>query len=404
MKLRNERIFAFFKLGKPMESVEEVTEILKQNELGSLRPEQIELYSNVLTQKANNLQEDNKFDEAITYLEMVDNGNRSPDSQYQLGLCYLRAGEEGKAVPYLENAVEGNGNNWKYRVGLGTAYMRPGVAEFEKAAEHLGKALEFPEARQEAESSISFNYALALMRTGRDDEAKAPLETVYEKDKSNWIAAALLGTVYVSPSQEMYAEAIPVLIHAIDTSNGAADDSVYYNLGYAYLMLGRFKDAADAFRQALEKNPNNEMAKNALERAEQAVKEEEEAKRAAEEAARLEAERQAEAERRAAELAAAEKAAKDAEAKRKAHEEKERYEREQRELKEEAERQRQLKIAEERKRREKRIKDMQVRLGPDRERLRRPSLDLIPTGNTAKNAFGYADWYNKTQANEYQFK
>mmetsp|Transcript_14833 Transcript_14833/g.17335 ORF Transcript_14833/g.17335 Transcript_14833/m.17335 type:complete len:545 (-) Transcript_14833:1932-3566(-) len=404
MKLRNERIFSFFKIQKPLDAVTDVEEILKLNMLGELRPEQIELYTNILNQKSNSLQEQSNFDEALKYLEIVDSGNRTPDSQYQIGLCNLRKGDDAAAVKHLGNAADSDPNNWKYQVALGTACMRPGVADFNKAADHLGKALENPETRQDpgTECSISFNLALALMRSERDDEALAPLETVYAKDKSNWIGAGLLGTVYVSEKQKEWEKAIPVLLHAIEASNGAADDSVYYNLGYAYLMLGMFKEAAEAFNKAAQLNPDNKQAADAFGRAQKAVEEEEAAAAAAAEAERVRLEQEAEAKRKAEEAAAAEKAAKDAAAKKAAQEERERIEREAKEAAEEAERQRQFKIAEARARRERRIKEMQVKLGPNRggERLRRPSLDLIPKGNTSKGAFAYADWYNKTQATE----
>lgn len=400
MKLRNERIFALFKLERPMESVAEVEAILEQNSLGALKPEQIELYSNILTEKANELQNAGDFPGALVYLEMVNNGNQTPNSLYQLGLCHLRGGNDKEAVDFLEKAVAGDGANWKYRVGLGTACMRPSIADYEKAATHLGEAYTNP-ALGDAKPSVAFNYALALMRVGRDAEAKGPLEFVYEKDKGNWIASALLGTVLVTEKE--FAPAIPVLINAIEASNGAADDSVYYNLGYAYLMLGMFKEAEDAFKQALAKNPNNEMAQNAFEQASAAVKEQEEEERRVEAEKEAERQRQIQAEKEAAEMVAREKAAKDAAAKQKIAAEKAAKEQARKEAEAAAEEQRRFKIQEARERRERRIKAMEAKFGPaanSRTRLRRPSLDLIPTGNTRKGAEGYVSWYNDKMATE----
>ncbi len=49
------------------------------------------------------------------------------------------------------------------------------------------------------------------------------------------------------------------------------DDEAYYGLGLAYSKLKRLKEAADAFRQALAVNPQNQQAKQALQKIEAAA-------------------------------------------------------------------------------------------------------------------------------------
>lgn len=58
--------------------------------------------------------------------------------------------------------------------------------------------------------------------------------------------------------------AAEVLGDAIKYSNGKADDSVHYNYGYALLKLARLEEALVQFEAALEKNPDNTAAKEAI--------------------------------------------------------------------------------------------------------------------------------------------
>eukprot|EP00924_Labyrinthula_sp_SR-Ha-C_P015102 maker-scaffold_9-snap-gene-8.56-mRNA-1 protein AED:0.00 eAED:0.00 QI:56/1/1/1/1/1/2/90/546 len=392
-KFHNERIFAFFKLNKPMESVEDVEAILSKKPANELRTEQVQLYAEVLLQMGHSFMTAGVFDKSREYFLRAHDLRQTSNAKFLLGVNCLRLGDQDKmAEKWLKDAIEsspkGEGELWKYHVALGTVYMRPDTLSYENAIKAFEDAISL--SKEAKNPNVCFNAGFALMKLNQDDKAKEMLQFVYSTDPANWIASALLGTIMVNKAE--YEDAIDVLTSAIEHSNGEADDSVYYNLAYAYMMLNRFKEAEEFFKKAAEKNPNNEAAKAAVLRMGDEVK-----RQAEEEAEKLrldeeERQRVAEEKKRQEEIEEMKRVAKEKEAvaaaEKAAAEEKARVA--------EEEKQRKIKIQEAKERKRKRLEELRLNIGgPQNNRLRRPSLDLIPVGNTSNKGGDYVSWYNK---------
>lgn len=69
--LHNERIFAFFKLNRPVDALDDVEAVLKQKPWDKLRSEQVGLYTAVLTGKGHELMDAGKYADAVLYFERV---------------------------------------------------------------------------------------------------------------------------------------------------------------------------------------------------------------------------------------------------------------------------------------------------------------------------------------------
>lgn len=377
-----------------MESLEDIFAVLEKKPVDQLKSEELQLYTEVFIMKGQELMNANNLPEAKQYFQRVYDLVRSPTSMFLMGVSELRAKNDKEAEKWLKDAIEKLEtdpvkvpNGWKMRVALGTVYMRPDTEDFEKATEQFTKAMKMSDEAKNA--NVQFNNGFALMKLGKEVEAKSSFEFVYQKDPSNWISAALLGVIVLN--EKDYERAIEVFTTAIEASNGQADDSIYYNLAYAYMMLNKYKEAMENFNKAYELNPANAAAKQAAElmTAEHKAEEErllqeeaEKEKERLEEEARIVKEKEAERLKQDAidkeQKMIAEKAVKEA-----AQE------------KEEAEKQKEIKKREAIDRKKKRMEDLRMRVGdPQKYRARRPSLDLIPIGNTNKNAKAYVDWFN----------
>ena len=93
------------------------------------------------------------------------------DAQWNffLGDIHLQALDAEKAAPLLEKAVAADANLLPARHALGRAYMS--LEEPEKAIPHLRAALEIDQ-----DGSLHYQLAQALIRTGKREEARAPME------------------------------------------------------------------------------------------------------------------------------------------------------------------------------------------------------------------------------------
>ncbi|HVS14457.1 MAG TPA: protein kinase, partial [Thermoanaerobaculia bacterium] len=84
-----------------------------------------------------------------------------------------------------------------------------------------------------------------LLEAGRYNQAAAQYERVLEVAPDSPNALNNLGMIYVWTSREI--DAIPLLAKALQEQ---PDDAAATNLGYAYYNLGRYEEAAEAFRRA----------------------------------------------------------------------------------------------------------------------------------------------------------
>mmetsp|Transcript_16041 Transcript_16041/g.34740 ORF Transcript_16041/g.34740 Transcript_16041/m.34740 type:complete len:529 (-) Transcript_16041:19-1605(-) len=255
-RLRSVRILTYFRLNRPGDALEDVEACIKQTPLESVDDQHKEIYCLVLHQAGVNLKNAGKAAEAESYFQRVVKAMPTPDNLYTLGICLLELGKEKGAVEALERAKMGDANNWRIPVALGAVYMQQ--KKFKDAANTFESALAFKEAS--GDPDVNFNYAVALLKTGRDSEAIPPLEAVVSADPENWVAIGLLGTLYLQ--NQDYDNAIDMLEKA--SKHNPDDSSLFYNLGYANLMKERPKEALESFEKALEIDPKSEQAKAAV--------------------------------------------------------------------------------------------------------------------------------------------
>lgn len=109
-------------------------------------------------------------------------------------------------------------------------------------------------------ANLLFNYALALLQTGRQDEAVATFRRVLEAEPDHFSANAALGLVLLQ--SEKFAEAATILAHAHKLK--PEEHEVLYNLGVAELQLNNLVQASTHFRQILKANPEHAQAAKAL--------------------------------------------------------------------------------------------------------------------------------------------
>lgn len=109
------------------------------------------------------------FDKAQPHLEaLLEKNPAEPRWSFLLGDLFLQRQQVDRAVPLLERAVEQGPKLLPARHALGRAYMQ--IGEAEKAIPQLQAALSI-----DSDGSLHYQLAQAYIRTGRRDEAAAPL-------------------------------------------------------------------------------------------------------------------------------------------------------------------------------------------------------------------------------------
>lgn len=251
--LHNERIFAFFNLNRPEDSVDDVEAILKATPMDSQPQQQRELYSLVLSQVGSRLLQQSKPEEALEYLERGAEGDSTnAGNLFPYGMCLVQLERDDEAVPILQKALDLDKANWRIAIALGTLQMRK--QEWGEAAALFEQGMKAKEAAEDP--YVNFNYAVCLMNLGRDADARQPLELVVSAEPENGVALALLGTLCIN--DEDYQGAIEVLERASGLQpEDTKDSSVNYNLGYARLMVDQPAAALEAFEAAAKIDPAN---------------------------------------------------------------------------------------------------------------------------------------------------
>jgi len=257
--LHNERIFAFFNLNRPEDSVDDVEAILSATPMEKLPQQQRELYALVLSQVGSRLLQQGKPQDALEYLERGAEGDSSSGNLFPYGMCLVQLERNEEAVPILQKALDLDGANWRIAIALGTLHMRKQA--WQEAADLFEQGMKAREAAQDP--YVNFNYAVCLMNLGRDSEAREPLELVVSMEPDNAVALALLGTLCIN--DEDYEGAIQALERAATLQGeDTKDGSVNYNLGYARLMADKPVEALEAFELAAKINPTNEQVSVAI--------------------------------------------------------------------------------------------------------------------------------------------
>jgi tetratricopeptide (TPR) repeat protein len=92
------------------------------------------------------------------------------------------------------------------------------------------------------------------------DKAKKTFQKLLLINPNHVESLICLGQIFIAESNDK--EAIPLLEKA--TKLGMQDSELYHLLGCSYGSQEKFGKAQEAFKQALEIDPNNELAREAL--------------------------------------------------------------------------------------------------------------------------------------------
>ena len=136
------------------------------------------------------------------------------DSNYQLGMSHLVAGDSQSAFVKFHEALRLNSSHKEALNGLGYVYLNR--QDYNHAEDSFRKATKSDNGYSEAHNNLCY----ALYSQGKFTEA---IESCNE---------ALTNPLYVSP------------------------EKAFYNMGRSYHKMGKFKDAINAFEEALKRFPS----------------------------------------------------------------------------------------------------------------------------------------------------
>ncbi len=196
-----------FNLGAALFDAGSVVEAIAQyNQALNLSPEYAEAHTNLAAALARN----GRLDDAIAHFtKALELNPANTNARSNLGTVLAQAGRTGEAIPYLRAA----------------AAERP----------------------RDAEAQTNLGLALALAR--RFDEAIACLQEVVTASPDSFEYRFNLGRVLAAGGH--FAEAVPHFEQAVRLSH-AREPQILDMLAYVYAETGRFQEAAQAARQALE--------------------------------------------------------------------------------------------------------------------------------------------------------
>jgi tetratricopeptide (TPR) repeat protein len=208
-------------------------------------PESAELHDDLGTAYASK----GLFDEAhAEFLKALEMNPNSAEAHYHLGLFLATSGQIENAVPHLEKAVAINPGMAEAQKDLGRTLVIMGKAD--EAIPHFEKALEVNPGMAEAHLFLG----VALCRSqARTHEALAHWREALRLEPN--YAPAMNEAAYVlatSPnaSDRNGAEAVRLAERAVQLS-GSRNLEYLYTLGTAYAESGRFSEAIEATRRAI---------------------------------------------------------------------------------------------------------------------------------------------------------
>lgn len=255
----NERVFSLLKLGRGAEAVQDIDILTKLTPVDKLDARAKKLYSIVLSTAAIERAAAGANDEALVFHARAANTDPTFANLFNHAVCLIQNEKPDDALKVLHLAKAKDANNWKVHAAIGTIAMQKRT--YKEAADAFAQAVTFPEMKDD--ETVNFNLGVSYMNLGNQKSAQAPLERVTAVNRNNWTAQALLGTIYIDDDD--YKRAENVLFVASNIAGGNQDASVFYNLGYAQLMLGKGDPALKSFQAALAIDPANAQAKAAIE-------------------------------------------------------------------------------------------------------------------------------------------
>lgn len=167
----------------------------------------------------------------------------------ELGNAYLQAGRAREACSIFEKLVQLENDNCAFYCLLGEALFAAGLTSASEAA-----YLRAGEIDPDQVDHYYFKIADLFAKSGCYEEAKRLLETCIALNPAKAVYHCCLGDALVSLGRVLEAQAeYETAAHYTNSSDGA-----YYNrLGNVLAGANYHREAMDAFRKALEREPDN---------------------------------------------------------------------------------------------------------------------------------------------------
>jgi tetratricopeptide (TPR) repeat protein len=207
---------------------------------------------------------------------------------FKLGAAFYWAGYPDQAIPYLDEVVRRDPENWKALFALGQIHFdaerwQPALESYRKVLAirpaHTGALIgagevyarmNDPQAaekllRQAVESDgknadAANQLGLALAKQDRTSEAKEWFERAISIDPAHTGAINNLAVLFTKLGQTN--DAISAFRYGIERAPD--DETLYLNLGRLYLSMGERQKASEIMHQLLKRKPGNPVATRAL--------------------------------------------------------------------------------------------------------------------------------------------
>mgnify|MGYP001158641274 CR=1 FL=1 len=181
------------------------------------------------------------------YKELIKTAPNESEVHNGLGVVSAAMGDLSGAISFFKAAIELNSQPSIYHKNLGSVYFSQ--RKFRRAIK------EFEEVLRDEPNDAGIRYQLAACYRGRGDNAEfeRQLEKILEMSPDHFEANNDLGISLVTRGQ------IEAAIKHLETAceSPKAAPPTYANLGSAYSLMGRTKDAISAFQKGLNIDSSN---------------------------------------------------------------------------------------------------------------------------------------------------
>ncbi len=170
------------------------------------------------------------------------------------GIAFLLSNYPDQALPYFNQALRRNPGNARVIELVGQIHLE--AKRFEKAEEAYKQAIKTGSAGPEA----AYGLALALAKQNRLDEARGFFQEAIKERPDYAEAINDLGALYIQ--QGKIKDAIAAFRYGIQAAPDG--DILYLNLGRTFAQLGQYDEARQVMQQLLDRKPDNQTARRAL--------------------------------------------------------------------------------------------------------------------------------------------
>jgi len=177
-----------------------------------------------------------------------------PETEYNLGLAYLRTGRPAEALPLFESALRRHPEDPEVSANLGESLFQ--LSRVAEAVPHYRESLRI----NPSSAVVHNNLGNALLRMGSTAEGVAQLEEAVRLDPAYPEPRYNLAGVLLERGEPAEAAAhLRAVVRANPNDSGAQ-----YNLGLALCMLERWADAVAAFEACVRLSPDSVPARSNL--------------------------------------------------------------------------------------------------------------------------------------------